>query len=87
MTPIKNQILFKPFPSEEITLGGIFVPENAREINNKGTIVAVGEGSNKKPMTLKVGMTGYRVLNWGQEVMINDELHFLMDAGAILTIE
>ena len=87
MQPILSQIIFKPFPSAEQTSGGIFVPQNAREISNKGTIVAVGKGTHKKPMKLKEGMVAYRVLNWGQEVMINNELHFIMDQGAILSIE
>lgn len=87
MQPILSQILFKPHPSPEITESGFFVPENAREINNKGTIIAVGKGTANKPMKLKEGMTAYRVKSWGQEVMINGELHFIMDMGAILSIE
>lgn len=87
MIPIKNEILFKPLPSEEYTLSGLYVPETAREINNKGTIVKVGSGTKEKPMRLKEGMVAYRVLNWGQEVMINNELYFLMDEGAILAVD
>ena len=87
MTPILNQILFKPFPSEEISEGGILVPDAFREVNNKGTIMGVGNGTNKRPMLLKEGMVAHRVKNWGQEVMINNELHFLMDDKAIIAIE
>lgn len=87
MNPVRTQVLFKPFPSEEYTLSGFFVPETAREINNKGTIVKVGAGTKGKPMKLKEGMTVYRVLNWGQEVIIDGQLHFLMDQNAILAAE
>ncbi len=87
MQPILSPIIFKPFPSPEQTAGGIFVPQNAREISNKGTIVSVGNGTPQKPMKLKEGMVAYRVKSWGQEVMINNELHFIMDQGAILSIE
>lgn len=85
MTPIRNQILFKPFPPDEVTEGGIFVPESARRINNKGAIVKVGNGTKDRPMTLKPGDIGIRVYEWGQEVVIDGELHFIMDSGAILT--
>lgn len=87
MTPIRNQILFKPHPSEEVSLGGIYVPENAREVNNKGTIVKVGNGISGRPMALVPGTVGYRVKDWGTEIMIDGELHFLMDDKAIIAIE
>lgn len=86
-TPILNQILFKPLPSDEISEGGLFIPETARAISDKGIIVKVGNGTAKKPMSLKEGMVGYRVKGWGQEIMIDNELHFLMDEGAILATE
>lgn len=87
MQPIRNQILFKPFPPEEISEGGLFIPESAREISNKGIIVKVGSGTKEKPMKLKQGDVGYRVKGWGCEVMVNGELHFLMDMDAILATE
>lgn len=87
MTPIGNQILFKPLLSNEISEGGLFIPETARKPSNKGTVVLVAKGTASKPMRLKEGMVVYRVKDWGQEVMINNELHFLMDQGAILAKE
>lgn len=87
MTPIGNQILFKPLLSNEISEGGLFIPETARKPSNKGTIVLVAKGTSLKPMKLKEGMVVYRVKDWGQEIMINNELHFLMDQGAILAKE
>lgn len=87
MQPILNQIIFKPFPSNETTVGGIIVPDSAKEINNKGTIVAVGNGTKKTPMRLKVGQVGYRVLNWGDGFTLDGELYFLMDQKAIIASE
>lgn len=86
MTPVRNQILFKPFPPDEISTGGIYVPESAREVNNKGTIVKVGKGTKERQMKLKEGQIGYRVKEWGTEVLIDGELHFLMDEGAIIAV-
>lgn len=87
MTPILNQVLVKPFPSPEITESGLFVPENARNINNKVEVIAVGNGTKNKPMNVKIGMTAFRVKDWGTEVLIDNEKYFLMDAGALLAIE
>lgn len=85
--PILNQVVFKPLPSEEFTDGGLFIPLNAREINNKGTIVAVGNGTDKTPMRLKVGMTVFRTKSWGEGIISDNELYFLMDEKAIIAIE
>lgn len=87
MQPILNQILFKPLPPKELSEGGLFVPDAFKAIRDKGTIVAVGNGTAKKPMHLKEGMVGYRVKGWGQEVVIDGELYFLMDEAAIIATE
>lgn len=84
MKPIRTQVLVKPFPSDEISTGGIFVPESAREISNKVEIIEVGAGTKDKPMNLSPGQVGFRVKAWGHPVFINGELHFLMDQDAIL---
>lgn len=87
MQPLRNEILFKPLPSKDTTDSGLFVPENCRKISNKGTIVAVGNGTVKNPMRLKIGMIAHRVQNWGEPVIIDNELHFLMDEKAIIAVE
>lgn len=87
MKPIRNYVLVKPFPPDEVSEGGIFVPESARQENNKVHIVSVGEGTPKRPMNLKAGQIGYRVKDWGTPVEINGEKHYLMDNSAIIAIE
>ncbi len=87
MQPIQTQILFRPDMPKGTTDGGLYVPDSCQEVPNRGTIVSVGRGTAAQPMTLEAGMIGHRVKNWGQEIIIEGELHFLMDAGAILAIE
>lgn len=87
MELLANQVLFLPHPSDEYTESGFYVPETAREINNKGTIVLAGGGTSKKPMRLTVGMTVYRTKDWGVPLSIDGQLHFLMDEQAIIAIE
>lgn len=92
MRPIKNKILVKPLESDEVTAGGIIVPESCREISNKVKIVAVGNGTNSTPMRLKVGQIGYKVYSngetsWCQEVIIDNEKHYLIGQDAILALE
>ena len=87
ITPVRNQVLVNPYPSDAVTVGGIIVPDNCKQISNKVRIVAVGGGTKDKPMRLKVGQTGFRVKDWGIEVLVNGELHFLMEDNAILAVE
>jgi len=86
MTPIRNQVLVKPFPSDEISKGGIIIPESLRKPSHKVKVVAVGNGTAKRKMTLKKGDTAYRVRDWGLEVLIDGDLHFIMDMDAIIAL-
>tara|TARA_R110000868_G_scaffold36279_4_gene128925 strand:- start:965 stop:1231 length:267 start_codon:yes stop_codon:yes gene_type:complete len=82
--PIRNQVLIKAFKEDEISSGGIIVPENARKDGSKVEIIAVGNGTLNKPMKLKPGMIGFRVWNWGVPVEDNGELYYLVEDEAIL---
>lgn len=86
-TPIRNQILVKPFPAEEISAGGIVVPDSYKKDSNRVEIIAVGKGTAKRPMHLKAGQTGYRVMDWGFGFEENGEKYYVMDADAILATE
>lgn len=81
MIPKNTNILFKPFPSDEF-INGLFVPESVREVSDRGVIWAVGQKTK-----IEVGTVCYRVHKWGQEVLINNELYFIMDEKAIIAVE
>jgi len=87
MRPVLNNILVKPFPPNETTESGLFVPDSVKKPSNKVTVIAVGNGTAKRPMKLKVGDVGYRVKSWGQEVVIDGELHFIMNQEAIIALQ
>lgn len=87
MKPIRNNVLVKPFPPSEQSEGGIFVPLSVRKDNNRGTVIAVGNGTKGRPMQFKPGQVVYRVKDWGTPVEIHGEKHFLMDDSAILATE
>jgi len=87
MRPVGQNILIKPDQGSEQSEGGIFVPLTARRPSNKGTVIAVGAGSKLKPMKFREGQTAYRVKEWGEEILIDGELHFLMNQDALIAIE
>jgi len=82
--PIKNQILIKLLPGDDKSVGGIIVAESFRAESNKGEVVAVGSGTNSKPMRFKQGDLVYRVQGHGEPVEENGELFYLMDQSTIL---
>ncbi len=53
--PLADRVLVQPAAAEEKTSGGIIIPDTAKEKPQKGTVVAVGEGTKDNPVTLKVG--------------------------------
>lgn len=85
--PIRNNVLVRPIKTENISKGGIIVAESFAKDSNKVEIVEVGPGTSKKPMKLKKGQIGYRVQDWGTEVMQDGIKYFLMDESAIIATE
>lgn len=87
MQPVRNIILTKPFPPDEVSEGGIFVPESARQENNKMRVVAVGNGTKERKMIFNPGDVVYRVKDWGTPVDIEGERYYLMDQNGIIAKE
>lgn len=50
--PLADRVLVLPAPAEE-KVGGIIIPDTAKEKPLHGTIVAVGEGTKDEKMVLK----------------------------------
>lgn len=87
MQPLGQYILVKPFEANNVSEGGLIIPDSAKRVSNRVKIVAVGRGSRDKPMMLNKGQVGYRVKNWGDPVEINGELHYLMTQDSIIATE
>ena len=44
INPLGNRLVVEPIEEEEITAGGIVLPETAKEKPQRGTVLAVGPG-------------------------------------------
>ena len=53
--PLADRALVVPAPAEERTIGGIIIPDTAKEKPLKGEVVAVGNGTKDEEMVLKAG--------------------------------
>ena len=57
--PLADRVLVLPAPAEE-KIGGIIIPDTAKEKPLHGTIVAAGTGTKDEEMILKEGDEGLR---------------------------
>jgi len=83
--PMEDRVLLKPMEAETKTLGGIIIPDNAKEKPQKGEVIAVGPGKTndkgqKIEMTLKKGdkvlygkYSGTEITIEGQDYLITRE--------------
>ncbi len=55
--PLADRVLIEPTAAEEVTMGGIIIPDSAKEKPLKGKVLAVGNGTKDEPMQLKAGDT------------------------------
>lgn len=60
ITPLYDKVLIKPMKPEEVSAGGIIIPDSAREGSIQGEVIAVGEGrinpdGSITPLKVKVG--------------------------------
>ena len=53
--PLADRVLVKQTAAETKTAGGLYIPETAQEKTQQAEVVAVGPGTEKGKITVKVG--------------------------------
>ena len=84
--PLADRVLVKPAPAEEKTIGGIIIPDTAKEKPLQGTVLAVGNGTNDEEMVLKAGDTVLYGKYAGSEVELEGEKYLIMRQSDVLAI-
>ena len=51
--PLADRVLVLPAPAEEKTIGGIIIPDSAKEKPLKGKVIAIGNGTKDEEMVVK----------------------------------
>lgn len=77
-----KNIIVKPYPPNEQTEGGLFVPDSVKKPSNKVLVTSIGDRVTR----VKEGQSGFRVKDWGHDVLIDGELHFIMNEAALIAI-
>ena len=82
--PLADRVLVVPAPAEEKTIGGIIIPDTAKEKPLKGEVVAVGNGTKDEEMVVKVGDTVLYSKYAGSEFKIDGETLVIIRQSDIL---
>ena len=84
--PLADRVLIKPAPAEEKTVGGIIIPDSAKEKPLKGEIGAVGNGTKDEEMVVKPGDTVLYGKYAGTELELDGEKYLIMRQSDVLAI-
>ncbi|GAB6275298.1 MAG: co-chaperone GroES [Peptococcaceae bacterium] len=89
--PLGERVVVKPLPSEEVTKGGIVLPDTAKEKPQEGEVIAVGPGrlldnGTRVTIDLKVGDKVLFSKYAGNEVKLDDVEYLIMRESDILGV-
>lgn len=83
--PLADRVLIKPAAAEE-KIGGIIIPDTAKEKPLKGEIIATGNGTKDEEMVLKVGDRVLYGKYAGQELEFDGEKYMVMRQSDVIAI-
>ncbi len=91
LKPLGDRIIVKPVSAEEMTAGGIVLPDSAKEKPQEGDVIAVGPGTQlssgkKVPMDVKVGDRVIYGKYAGTEVKVGAEEYVILRQEDVLAI-
>ncbi len=89
LQPLADRLVVKPIEQEEVTKGGIVLPDTAKEKPQEGKVLAVGPGrlseaGKRVPMGVKVGDIVIYAKYGGTEIKIEDEELIILRESDIL---
>lgn len=91
LKPLGDRVIVQPFPEEEVTRGGVIIPDTAKEKPMQGKVMAVGSGRRLDngqivPLEIKEGDTVLYGKYSGTEVKVEGEKYLIVKESEILAI-
>jgi chaperonin GroES len=89
LDPLGDRVVVKPSTKEEVTKGGIVIPDTAKEKPQEGEVMAVGPGrmtedGKRIPLDVKVGDIVIYAKYGGTEIKEGDEELIILRESDIL---
>lgn len=86
LKPLADRVLISPAAAEEKTIGGIIIPDTAKEKPLQGTVIAAGEGKADEPMILKAGDQVLYGKYAGTEIEFEGEKYLIMRQSDVVAV-
>jgi chaperonin GroES len=91
LKPLGSRVVIEPLEQEEITAGGIVLPETAKEKPQKGKVLSVGPGDRddegkRIPMDVKAGDTVLFAKYAGTEIKLEGKKLLILRESDLLAI-
>lgn len=84
--PLADRVLVQPAAAEEKTVGGIIIPDSAKEKPLRGIVLAVGNGTKDEPMILKQGDQVLYGKYAGTELEFDGEKYLIIKQQDVLAV-
>ena len=84
--PLADRVLILPAPAEEKTIGGIIIPDTAKEKPLKGEVIAAGNGTKGEEMVLKAGDHVLYGKYAGTEIELDGTKYLIMRQSDVLAV-
>jgi chaperonin GroES len=84
--PNEDRILVEAMEAGNKTTSGIYIPDSAKEKPQSGKVIAVGEGSKDKPVTVKKGDQIVYGKYSGTEITIDGKEYLIMRSTDVLGV-
>jgi chaperonin GroES len=91
LKPLGNRVVVEPVEQEEVTAGGIVLPETAKEKPQKGKVLSIGPGErdedgNRIPMDVSPGDTVLYAKYAGTEIKVDGQKLLILKESDLLAI-
>jgi chaperonin 10 Kd subunit len=84
--PLADRVLIEPTAAEEVTMGGIIIPDSAKEKPLRGKVLAIGNGTKDEPMVLKEGDEVLYGKYAGTEIELEGVKYIMMRQSDVLAV-
>ena len=91
LKPLHDKVLIQQLQAKEVTSGGIYIPDDAREKPTRGRVIEVGDGEIRedgsvRPLSVKVGDEILFASYAGTQVTMDGEEYLIMREADLLGI-
>ncbi len=92
LRPLGDRIVVKPGKEEEVTRGGIVLPDTAKKKPREGEVVAAGPGKllengQRAPLEVSVGDVVVYSEYGGTEITVDGTDYVILDEGSVLAVK